>query len=580
MKRIGAVSALLLAFGCAACATVPAGGVIFQGEPFTPPREASAMGDFLVARYASMTNDPDGAADHYASAMNKSPGVDGLAQRAVFAALLSGDYNKAVAMARRADAASRDATLVRMTLGVDAVRRGRSSEASAYLDGPGFGAFNQSIARGVAAWGMMKPSGSAAAESRLREGLSGNVRQDSATLYQIGLMQLAAGDDDAALETFETLWTSGTRLAVGVGAHARLLAARGQREEALDLLDNFRDTIGANAELERLATRIAQGREVTIWRPTAKQGAALAVYIPAATLMARTDDDIAGVYFVLALALDPELDAARMLWAQALERGDRPTEAYAVYDRVPVASPFYASARGKMAWILRRAGRDGEALALATQALEAVPDRDLLVQLADLYRSLDRFGEAVGILTEVIDTEAEGGQSDWRLLYARGASLENLGRWPEAEEDLRAALTLQPDNASVLNYLGYSYVDRGERIEEGTGMIKRALELNPQSGAYTDSLGWAYFRQGRYDMAARYLERAVELDPGEAVPNDHLGDAYWRLGRELEARFQWARVLKIDPDYQGRDRVEDKLQAGLEDVPVLQAESGPAPQRP
>ena len=149
-------------------------------------------------------------------------------------------------------------------------------------------------------------------------------------------------------------------------------------------------------------------------------------------------------------------------------------------------------------------------------------------------------------------------------IILRGATRERQRDFAGSEEDLQRALALQPDNATVLNFLGYSWIDRGIRLEEGFRMIRRALVLEPKSGHIVDSLGWAHYQLGEYDEAVDFLERAVELLPGDPVLNDHLGDAYWKAGRRKEAGFQWTRALKLDPDPEDRVKIEQKLLTGLE----------------
>jgi tetratricopeptide (TPR) repeat protein len=537
------------------------------------PAEAQAYGDFLVARFAAMTNDPETAAEYYAAAIDTAPEKSGIAERAVFSALLAGDYDTAVGLAQRASQVGSEATLVRLTLGVDAMVRGKEDEATPYLDETKYGPFNEVIARGLSAWRIADRDGADTAEAYLRSGLSGDANLDSATLYMMGLLQMAEKDDASALATFETLWESGARLAVGVHAHAQLLVADGQRDRALEILQTFRDEIGQNAGLDGLRADIMAGRKIKPTRLTTREGAALAVYVPAAALMMQTDDDLSGVYFVLALALDPNLQVARSLWGQSLDNAGRRQEAVAVLSRIPEKSEFYATARGQMAWALRREGRNQEALAIAGEALAHSPDRGLKIQLADLFRSLDRDDEAERLLSEIIAEDADAGRQDWRVIYARGTTLEQTDRWPEAESDLKTALALQPENASILNYLGYAYIDRGLNYDAALNMISRAVELEPQSGYIIDSLGWAHYRMGRYELATRFLERAVELSPGASLLNDHLGDAYWQMGRKTEARFQWQRALKLDPSPEDKARIEAKMTSGPETLLLKKAES-------
>jgi Flp pilus assembly protein TadD len=160
----------------------------------------------------------------------------------------------------------------------------------------------------------------------------------------------------------------------------------------------------------------------------------------------------------------------------------------------------------------------------------------------------------------VLDTENQAAN----VRFMRGAVYESMGRVPEAEAQLWAALQAQPDEPDYLNYLGYLWVDSGTRVAEGAEMIARAHEADPQNGNIQDSLGWAQYRQGQYETAVETLELAVAKEPANAEINDHLGDAYWRVGRRREAGFQWNRVLTLEPDDERRAEVERKLAEGLE----------------
>ncbi len=115
----------------------------------------------------------------------------------------------------------------------------------------------------------------------------------------------------------------------------------------------------------------------------------------------------------------------------------------------------------------------------------------------------------------------------------------------------------------VLNYLGYSWLEKVLNLERALGMIERAVEQRPEDGYIIDSLGWAHYRLGNYADAVRQLERAVEYRPEDPTINDHLGDAYWHVGRHAEARFQWRRALSLDPEKSQIEAIENKLDAGL-----------------
>lgn len=560
MKRLLAPLLLVSLLTSAACTTQgPRGPAYdFSGDR---PTEALSYRDFMIARIASLTNDPETASRKYAAVIDVMPEQASIAERAVFSALLAGDYAAAAGLSSRALAAGSEASLVRLTLAVDALVRGKPEQAQPYLEEFAFQPFNRNIANGISAWRALEEDGLPAATGFLEQGLSGDLRYDSPSLYMLGLLQLAGRADDEALETFEKVWTSGARLAIGVEAHAELLASKGETVRALEIIETFREEVGTNAALASLARRIKAGEKVKPRRLTTREGAALALYVPAAALMYQTNDDLSSVYFVLALALDPDLHVARSLWAQALENGGRPEDAIEALRQVPASSPYYPNAQGQLAGLLNAQGKSEEALRVAAEALAGTPDRGLQLQLADLYISLERYSEGEAVLSDVI--ASDGAREDWRVIFARGASRERQGNWPGAEADLQRALELRPESATVLNYLGYSWIDRGENLEEGFNLIRRAVILEPLSGHIIDSLGWAHYKLGQYDEAVDYLERAVELLPGDPILNDHLGDAYWRAGRKLEAGFQWERALTLDPEEEDRERINAKLRSEL-----------------
>ena len=232
---------------------------------------------------------------------------------------------------------------------------------------------------------------------------------------------------------------------------------------------------------------------------------------------------------------------------------------------IPAQSPFFRAAQLQIGVYYRDAGLLEQARAALSPLVAANPgDGDAATALASLLAREDRCAQAVEVLSHALATTAGNRpESDWRLLYQRGACLDQLGRFDEAEPDLREALALSPDQPAVLNQLGYTLVDRDIDPEEGLDLIQRAVTLNPNSGAIIDSLGWAYFKLGRYDEAVTELELAVALMPANPTINDHLGDAYWMTGRRLEARFQWAHARDLDPTPAELAAILAKLASGL-----------------
>ncbi|MEM9225596.1 MAG: tetratricopeptide repeat protein, partial [Pseudomonadota bacterium] len=230
---------------------------------------------------------------------------------------------------------------------------------------------------------------------------------------------------------------------------------------------------------------------------------------------------------------------------------------------IPETSIHHTSAQGQLAWALRREDRNDEALKITRETLARTDDRNIRIQLADLLQSLDRDGEAEATFSDVIESDEAMGEYDWRIYFARGGARERLGEWPRAENDLQTAMNLNPNDPTIMNYLGYSWIDRGINLQAGLDLIQDALRLDPESGAITDSLGWAYYKLGNYERAIFYLERATELAPDISEILDHLGDAYWQVGRFKEAGFQWERALKYATGEAEIDLLEKKLESGL-----------------
>jgi tetratricopeptide (TPR) repeat protein len=208
--------------------------------------------------------------------------------------------------------------------------------------------------------------------------------------------------------------------------------------------------------------------------------------------------------------------------------------------------------------------RYDEAVSYFVRLVDADPtDAEAAVQLGNVYRADNRFIEAADAYSRALGAGAGPASEDWRIYYFRGVSLERSERWPEAEGDFKKALQLNPEQPQVLNYLGYSWVDQGLNLEAGLSLIKQAVDARPNDGYIVDSLGWAYYRLGRFAEAVTALETAVALRAEDPTINDHLGDAYWQVGRKREAMFQWAHARDLKPEPEDLQLILKKLEHGL-----------------
>jgi len=347
--------------------------------------------------------------------------------------------------------------------------------------------------------------------------------------------------------------------------YGEFLERRGRRDDALVQYD-------AAITAGTADRRVIQGRERVLAKgrppalPNFRQGAAQALRTAADQMIAQRAHEFGVVYLRLAQNLDPN-DNTQLLIGQTLIQGGIEPAGRAALAEVSEASPaLYAAARIQTAISLGKAGRDEEALVELRRAAAARPDEaGVAYMLAGQLMQMERHEAALELLNGPLLNKADQG---FEVHFLRGAAYESLDRDTEAEAELWAALQMQPDNPTLLNYLGYLWVDTGTRVQEGAAMIARAHAAEPKDGNIQDSLGWAQYRQGQYEAAVVNLEGAVDKEPANAEINDHLGDAYWAVGRQREAGFQWNRVLTLEVDDKRRGEVEAKLRDRLGQDPT------------
>jgi Flp pilus assembly protein TadD len=186
------------------------------------------------------------------------------------------------------------------------------------------------------------------------------------------------------------------------------------------------------------------------------------------------------------------------------------------------------------------------------------------MSLGDVLRGVQKYSGARDAYDKAISMIDEPARNHWFLFYATGICNERLDNWPRAELNFRRALELAPNQPLVLNYLGYSLVEKRQNLTEAQTMIETALAAQPNNGAIADSLGWVLYRLGKFDESVAPMEKAVQLEANDPVVNDHLGDVYWMVGRKREAEFQWRRAISFHPDEADLARIRRKVEFGLD----------------
>jgi Flp pilus assembly protein TadD len=522
--------------------------------------DAALYGDYLIGRYADLQRSDSDATTRYMSALRLAPRDQTLLRGAVESALAAGDIPRAEQAAQMARKQNGESELGRMTLAVIALRDGQYAAASSTLAHMPAGVLDRTAAQMLSAWALAGQGKGDDALAAMSAGRADTILTRMA-LSQSALLLDHAGETDLALAAYERAEKSGFRGSAVMLLHGALLERAGRQTDAAALyrsMNNAGDDPAARAALARLE---AGGKPPP--SPNVAQGAALSLFTLAGAVVGQIDADFYLPYLTLAQALDPDLASAWLIAGEAQRQIGKAGQARATLQRIPPDSPWYEVAQTRVALSYRDEENNDEALAVAKGVVEKTNGRLARVTLADIARGAEKWQEAETIYDSLIAEAQPAKPSDWSLYFARAACREELGRWTEAEADLKRALQLAPDQPDALNFLGYSWVSKGKNLNEGLALLQKAVSLRPDSGYIIDSLGWAQFQLGDYVTAVETLETAVSLDPQDPELNEHLGDAYWRVGRRIEARFQWTRALSQDPDEEARPELEKKIKSGM-----------------
>ncbi|HET9069698.1 MAG TPA: tetratricopeptide repeat protein, partial [Amaricoccus sp.] len=511
--------------------------------PAIPAGATSLSGAYLAATQADIRDDYAEAALYYDQVLALDPENAGILTNALVARVALGDFAAAGPLADRLEAADPNnqvATLVRLGTTLAA---GEFTATQAILDKTGE-TLNPLLGTLLAGWVDVGLEDFDGARTTF-DGMSGSDALVAYGQYHKALALAFAGDFVGA----EAIMAGGEEGALhlnrsSIVAHAEILAQIGREDEAVQVIDVALAGGVPDAPLLDLRARLASGEEVPFDVVTrARDGAAEAFLTLADALNTSDSQRVALLHARIAAHIRPDLVEAHLLAAELLEDEGQHALATEALASVPESSPWYVTAQIRRANTQNAAG-DADAGIATLTALAAGHPEQIEVQsaLGDALRMAERYPEAVAAYDAAVALAGAPMPVPWPLYYTRGIANERAGNWPAAEGDFREALALEPDQPLVLNYLGYSLVEKHEKLDEALGMIEKASKAEPEDGYITDSLGWVFYRLGRYDEAVKPMLRAVELTPDDPVINDHLGDVLWMVGRKREAEFQWRRA--------------------------------------
>ena len=535
----------------------------------------SSTGAYLAARHASSLNDYDSAATYFTRALAREPENQELMEQAVLFKVAAGRIKDSAPIARQLVEKNPDHRIAQLVLVAEHMHEGEYAKASDRLDEFGTESFNVITSKLLQGWALQGKGDAKKAQETFAD-LQGQNLFAVFGRYHAALASAIDGNAEEAEASFkDAIGEDGTPTARLAEAYGRVLEREDRSDEAAEIyasaLKNAPSDPVLQAAIDRATSSGAKTPDLMV--RNAQEGAAEAMF-GLAGAFAREDGGmrLSLVYVQLALYLAPEMDAARVLLGNIMEAQQRWEEAAETYAKVGEDTPYFRIAQIGRADALGRVDMIDEALETLT-GLEETFSEDVSLPIArgDLLRRVERYEEAGKAYDRALSLIAEPEERHWSLFYARGVCRERTGDWEQAEKDLEKALEFRPNQAHVLNYLGYSWIEQGRNLEKASEMIERAVEMRPDDGYITDSLGWVQYRLGDFEKAVKTMERAVELNPTDPVINDHYGDTLWMVGRKLEARFQWKRALSFKPDEEElKERLVAKLADGLDTV--LEAE--------
>lgn len=531
---------------------------------------ASYGGAYLAGRIAEIDNDLPVAIAYYRQALQHDPDNVAMQRDLLLAYLTNGQFHEALPFARELKNASEVERFSKLTLAIKAFEDKHFKTARTNLRLTQQSEMDRLASGLMSAWtyvGQGKPKEGLAAASNL----DGPVWYDLFRTYTLALIADVSGQKKTADKYYRQALDDKEGGSAAPDTYERIIFSyadyklrNGDREGALKLLRDAEQVMSGRVILSELRRKVEAGEKLDTGIHNAREGAAEVLYTLGTAINRGGAEAFARLYLQMSLPLRPNHDATVFQLGDIAAKTNQPQQAIKYYGLVAESSPYKRDAEMQLALNLAEIDQADAAIEhLKTLIKGHDGDNRSYLALGGVYAQKEDFANAAEIYDQAVERIEKPERADWPVFYQRGIAYERLKQWDKAEPNFRQALELFPKQPQVMNYLGYSWVDRGENLEEALAMITEAVELRPQDGYIVDSLGWAYYKLGRYDEAVQELEKAVKLRPEDPTINDHLGDAYWQSGRQLEATFQWNHAITSKPEPDELINIQNKLKHGV-----------------
>ena len=350
--------------------------------------------------------------------------------------------------------------------------------------------------------------------------------------------------------------------------YAAYLASIGRIDSAKEIIDKALSVYPRNLLLNQYKIDLSEKKNISIFDCNQKEHVVAEIlYIAANALSSQSIYSQSNFFLSLSKYLNEDFISYDSLLAENFyETGDfeKAKQIYTRLNKYGEAFHWYSSKQ--LAKIFIKEENKSKAIKLLDKSYNKLVKKKIyeIFDYAEFLKNNEKFKEAIPLYTEILKQVDRDHPLYTEATDGRGVSYERIGEWTKAEKDLLASLEADPDQAYVINYLAYSWIEQGIKINASLDMLEKANKLRSNDPYITDSLGWALFKLERYKEAKNYLQLAVTLLPADPIVNDHFGDVLWKNGNKIQARYYWNYVLNLEEtDKDQKKTIEKKLIKGL-----------------
>ena len=349
------------------------------------------------------------------------------------------------------------------------------------------------------------------------------------------------------------------------------LLNKNNKSEAIKIIEDSRKKYNSNLLIKQTEFFFLNNEEKKIKKlfdcRNSRDSIAEFFYIIANLYSSEEDYKTSNFFLKISLMLNNKFLPNKALLAENLYYQKQYDEAKKIYSSIKNIGSIYSwyGSKSIAAILVIEKGKEKSTKYLKKQFdFIKDPNFENYYELANFYKDHEYYEESIKYYSLTLKKLEKNHFLVPKILDRRGTSYERLGDWEKAEKDLKLSLKIIPDQPHVLNYLAYSWIDKGINLDEGLMMLKKAVQLKENDGYIIDSLGWAYYARKDYKEAEKYLQKAVELLPSDPVINDHYGDVLWMMNKNIQARYIWEHVLKMkNVEQHLKNKINKKLIFGI-----------------